>query len=160
MNAQLRAKLQFLANVKRQYPALYNAAVVKRGGSGLAGLGLTVDEMIAAQNAGTDFPNPVSTSSNTTVSTDTSVPWYTQAANSAIDAIKQLVPVYVGTQQAKTCISVNAERAKSGLAPIDCAAGGLAPQVSVGVSPDVKMMMYVGLGIGAIYVLMRAMRKR
>lgn len=157
MNAQIRAKLQFLANVKDKYPQLYRAALSNRGSVGLSGLGETVEQMIAAQNAGTDFPNPLSSG---TASTDTSVPWYTNILNSAIDTIKQLTPVYVGTQQAKTCIQVNAERAKSGLSPIDCASGGLAPQVSVGVSPDVKMMMYIGLGIGAVYLLMRGLRKR
>lgn len=161
--AQIRAKLMFLANVKDKYPQLYRAALGNPGGVGLSGLGLTVDEMIAAQNAGTDFPNPLGTStpvSSGSASTDTAVPWYTNILNSAIDTIKQLTPVYVGTQQAKTCIQVNAERAKSGLSPIDCASGGLAPQVSVGISPDVKLIMYVGLGIGAVYLLMRAMRKR
>ncbi len=165
MNAQIRAKLQFLANVKDKYPKLYRAALSNRGSVGLSGLGETVEQMIAAQNAGTDFPNPLTSSVSTpvssgTASTDTSVPWYTNILNSAIDTIKQLTPVYVGTQQAKTCIQVNAERAKSGLSPIDCASGGLAPQVSVGVSPDVKMMMYIGLGIGAVYLLMRGLRKR
>lgn len=161
MNAQIRAKLLFLANVKDKYPRLYRAALTNPGSVGLSGLGATVEEMIAAQNAGTDFPNPLSTPvSSGTASTDTAVPWYTNILNSAIDTIKQLTPVYVGTQQAKTCIQVNAERAKSGLSPIDCASGGLAPQVSVGVSPDVKMMMYIGLGIGAVYLLMRGLRKR
>lgn len=159
MNAQIRAKLQFLANVKDKYPQLYRAALTKPGSVGLSGLGTTVEEMIAAQNAGTDFPNPLNTATSS-ASTDTAVPWYTNILNSAIDTIKQLTPVYVGTQQAKTCIQVNAERAKSGLSPIDCASGGLAPQVSVGVSPDVKMMMYIGLGIGAVYLLMRGLRKR
>ena len=156
MNTQTRAKLAFLANVKKSQPRLYYAAITRGQNSGLSGLGDTVEEMIAAQNAGTDFPNPLSTTSDSAASGA----WYQNAINSTLDFIKQLAPTYVATKQAQTCISVNADRARSGLAPIDCAAGGLAPQVSVGVSPDVKMIMYVGLGIGAVYLVMRALKKR
>lgn len=156
MYPNLRAKLMFLANIKQNNPALYRAAIMQGQSSGLAGLGATVEEMIAAQNAGTDFPNPLSTSTATPAA-DT---WYQSAINSTLDFIKQLAPAYVATKQAQTCISINADRARQGLAPIDCASTGLAPQVSVGVSPDVRLIMYVGLGIGAVYLLMRAMRKR
>lgn len=158
MNTQTRNKLAFLANIKQNYPGLYRAAINAGQNRGLSGLGATVEEMIAAQNAGTDFPNPLATSSTSSTIVDT--PWYQSLINSTLDTIKQIAPVWVSTKQASTCIQVNAERAKSGLAPIDCAAGGLAPQVSVGVSPDVKMMMYIGLGIGAIYLLMRGLGKR
>lgn len=158
MSPKMQAQLMFLANIKATQPALYRAAVTGGQNRGLSGLGATVEEMIAAQNAGTDFPNPLATSTPaTSAAADT---WYQSAINSTLDFIKQLAPAYVATKQAQTCISVNADRARQGLAPIDCAAGGLAPQVSVGISPDVKLIMYVGLGIGAVYLLMRAMRKR
>lgn len=155
MSPQMRAKLTFLAQVKQNNPQLYRAAISHGQNSGLAGLGTTVEEMIAAQNAGTDFPNPLAPAP-----TPAADSWYQSAINSTLDFIKQLAPAYVATKQAQTCISINADRARQGLAPIDCAAGGLAPQVSVGVSPDVKFMMYIGLGIGAVYLLMRSMRKR
>ena len=157
MNDQIRAKLEFLNSVKQKYPALYRAAISKHSGGGMAGLGQTVDQMIAAQNAGTDFPNPLAVSG--TAATDSGVPWYTSFLNSTMDTIKQLAPVYVSTQQANTCIQVNADRAKSGLSPLDCASSGLAPQVSVGVSPDVKYILYGVLGIGAVYLLLRSKRR-
>jgi hypothetical protein len=150
MNTAMQNKLRFLASVKRSNPRLYRAAVSKAQiSSGLSGLGITVDEMLAEQNA---FAEPVSTATNSTSFAQT-------ATNSVLDIIKQLAPVYVGTQQAKTCIQVNAERAKNGLSPIDCAAGGLAPQVGIGVSSDVKMIMYVALGIGAVFVLSGVLHK-
>lgn len=157
MNAQTRNKLAFLASVKQNHPALYSAAISTGQNRGLSGLGATVEEMIAAQNAGTDFPNPLDATALSTASNST---WYQSAINSTLDFIKQLAPAYVATKQAQTCIQVNAERAKSGLAPIDCAAGGLAPQVSVGVSPDVKMLAYIALGIGGVYLLIRGLGKR
>lgn len=141
MDAQIRAKLRFLDTVKQTQPALYRAALQRRGG-GLSGLGETVEQMLARQDA---FAEPVTSN----------LPWYTQALNSAIDAMKQLAPAYVGIQQARTCLQINAERAKQGLDPIDCASGGLAPQVSVGISPDTRTMIYAALGIGALWLFMR-----
>lgn len=141
MHPQIRAKLQFLDSVKQNQPALYRAALQKHGG-GLSGLGETVEQMMARQDA---FAEPVASN----------LPWYTQALNSAIDAMKQLAPAYVGVQQARTCLQINAERAKQGIAPMDCASGGLAPQVSVGISPDTRTMIYAALGIGALWLFMR-----
>lgn len=141
MSPQIRAKLEFLDSVKRNYPALYNVAV-KRGGQ-LSGLGITQAEMLAEQDA---FAEPIA-----------STPWYKSYLDSAIETVKQLAPAYVGLQQAKTCMQINADRARQGLGPIDCA--GLAPQVSVGVSPDIKTFMYLGLGVVAVIAFM-TMRKR
>lgn len=153
-NAALRAKMQFLTAVKKSAPALYRAATAKatRGGGALAGLGITVDEMLAEQNAFAEPGTPTSTST-------APASWLDNMLNSTIDAIKQLVPVYVGAQQAQTCVQVNADRAKNGLPMIDCAAGGLAPQVSVGVSPEVKYVLWGGLGLMGAYLLMRGKRR-
>lgn len=153
MNPSTSAKLKFLASVKATNPGLYNAAMHK--GGGLSGLGATVEEMITAQNAGTDFPNPLTASTTTALDT----PWYQSFLNSTIDTIKQLAPAYVATTQAKTCIDVNASRAKQGLSPVDCGAAGLSPQVNVGVSSDVRMMGYVALGIGAVALFMLTKRR-
>lgn len=141
MNSSIKNKISFLKGVKRQYPALYRAAMGKRGGGGLSGLGETVEEIMARQDA---FGEPTQSPGA-----------LDNALNTGIDFIKQLLPVYVGAQQAKTCIQINAERAKIGQAPIDCASSGLAPQVSVGVSPDVKYVMWGALAIGVIFLLMK-----
>jgi hypothetical protein len=114
---------------------------VKRGG--LAGLGITTAEMLAQQDA---FAEPVS---GTVASQAKSI------LDSAIETIKQLAPAYIGIQQAKTCLQINADRARNGLPPMDCASGGLAPQVGIGVSPDVKMILWAALGIGALFLFMR-----
>lgn len=145
----LHAKTQFLTRVRNEYPALFRAATQKSGG--LSGLGITVEEMLAEQNAFAEPKAPTSTST-------AAASWLDNALNSAIDAVKQLVPVYVGAQQAQTCVQVNADRARNGLAPIDCASGGLAPQVSVGVSPDVKYVMWGALAIGGVYLLTKKRR--
>lgn len=151
--AALHAKTQFLTHVRRAYPALFRAATLKaeKRSPGLSGLGISVEEMLAEQNA---FAEPGTPSSTGTAAAS----WLDNALNSAIDAVKQLVPVYVSAQQAQTCVQVNADRARNGLAPIDCASGGLAPQVSVGVSPDVKFIMWGSLAIGAVYLLTKKRR--
>ena len=151
MTPQIRAKLEFLDSIKRKYPRLYTAAV-KRGGQ-LAGLGITQAEMLAEQDA---FAEPVF--SNKTTAPVAAQPWYKNYLDSAVQTVKDLAPAYVGLEQAKTCIKINADRAKQGLSPVDCA--GLAPQVSVGVSPDVKTFMYIGLGVAGIIGLMMFMKKR
>lgn len=142
MSPQIRAKLEFLDSVKRKYPRLYIAAV-KRGGQ-LAGLGITQAEMLAEQDAFAE--------------SSASQPWYKQYLDSAVQTVKELAPAYVGLQQAKTCIQINADRAKQGLSPVDCA--GLAPQVAVGVSSDVKTFMYIGLGVVGIIAFMTLRKKR
>jgi|WetSurMetagenome_2_1015567.scaffolds.fasta_scaffold562844_2 hypothetical protein len=138
-----REKLRYIGMVKQRYPQLFKAAVARMGGSrGLSGLGVTSAEMMAAQDA---FAEPGTASSS----------WLTTATNTLLDTIKQLAPAYVGVQQAKTCLQINADRARQNLAPIDCASGGMAPQVAVGISPDVKLILWGALGIGAVWLLMK-----
>jgi len=134
MKPAIQSKLRFLASVKAANPRLYHAAMQKS--QGLGGLGATVEEMLAEQNA---FAEPQKES------------WL----DSAIDAVKQLAPAYVGYKQAQTCLQINAERAKQGIAPIDCGNAGLAPQVNVGVSSDVRTMGFIALGLVAVFLIMR-----
>lgn len=143
MDNRTRSQLQFLAYVKAKYPNLYKIAV-KKGGQ-LSGLGITQAEMLAEQDA---FAEPVAT---------TSMPWYSSMLNSAIETIKELAPAYVGIQQAKTCIDVNAARARQGLPPVDCAAAGLTPQaqVNVGVSKEIQYLMIGGLVLVGVYMFTR-----
>ena len=145
MNNAITAKLKFLANVKEKYPDLYRAAITRRGGS-LNGLGITVEEMLREQDA---FAEPK------TVTTTNAVPWYTTALNTTIETIKNLAPAYIGVKQAQTCLEINAALARQGKPPIDCAAGGLAPQVSIGLSPNTQMLLFAALGIGALWLFKR-----
>lgn len=149
MDIATKNKLRFLAGVKKDYPALYYAATGSNKG-GLSGLGITVEEMLAEQDA---FAEPIFTGTQT--STASGAPWYRDVLNSVLDSVKQLAPAYIGVKQAQTCVQINAERARNNQAPIDCAAGGLAPQVAVGISPDVKWILWGALGIGAMFLLMR-----
>ena len=145
MDNRTRAQLQFLAYTKAKHPTLYKAAVKRSGG--LSGLGITQAEMLAEQDA---FAEPTS---------GAETPWYRSLLDTTIATINQLAPSYVGIKQAQTCIEVNSARAKQGLSPIDCAASGLSPQVAVGVSSDVKYVLWGVLGLGAIFLFMN-MKKR
>ena len=138
MNNQ--AKLQFFSYVKRKYPVLYNRALMKMNSSaGLSGLGITVEEMLAEQNA---FAEPQSGGIFSNI---------TDILNNGIETIKNLAPTVIGYQQAKTCIDVNATRAKAGQPPIDCNSV-LTPQVNVGVSKEMQYLMYAVVGLGALYL--------
>lgn len=141
MNNRTQAKLMYLERVKKFSPALYKAATMKvaRAG-GLSGLGATVEEMLAEQNA---FAEPAKAA------------WYDNILTSAVDAVKQLAPAYVGYKQQSQCLQINAERAKQGLPPVDCASAGLTPQVNVGVSPDTKIFVWAALGLGAVFLLLK-----
>lgn len=135
MHASTKNKLAFIAGVKAKYPALYNAAKIK----GLSGLGETSAEIMARQDKYGE-------------SSGYGFDYY---LNQMIDFFKQVGPAYISTQQAKQCLDINADRARNGLAPIDCANSGLAPQVSVGISPDIKTLAYVGLGILGVWLFTR-----
>ena len=143
MNNSIRAKLQFLASVKANNPALYRAALRGSNSSGLSGLGETVEQMLARQDA---FAEP---------KTSGGWAWLDKILTAGIDVITKTAPVIVGTQQALACVKINAERAKIGQSPIDCASGGLAPQIGVGISPDVKYILWGALAIGAAFLLMK-----
>jgi hypothetical protein len=114
--------------------------------------------MLASQDAfGGAFDNSV-----------TSTPMTSNAAPSMLDSIttsltnmiSQVAPVLAGSQQAKTCIQVNAQRAGTGLAPVDCSTAGLAPQVAIGVSPGVSTILWVTVGLVGVGLLMTFKRKR
>jgi hypothetical protein len=148
MDTATRNKLIFLNGVRRAHPELFRRAT--GGHRALSGLG----------DASTDFTDqvgsPVSVSSDVTPANDavTAQPWWQESLNSVLSFIKDAAPAYVASQQARQCVSINADRARAGLAPLDCANSGLAPQVAVGVAPDVKYLGYAALGVLVFGVLM------
>lgn len=145
MANHLENKAAFLRGVSTKYPGLFRAAIRQSRGLGAIDDAAGDDQYVSVSSVVTNPPAPTAPAST--------VQWWEKAANSAIDAIKSLAPSLAAAQQAKTCISINADRARSGLPPIDCASSGLAPQVSVGISPDVKMIAYAALGLLAIWLL-------
>jgi hypothetical protein len=157
-NNLVKSHLQFLAYTKAKYPVLYRAAMNhgERNG-GLRGLGETVEEIIARQDAFGEpaVLTPGAIQSNGTSATSGSVvDVLTSAMSSITDLMAKVLPTTVAIKQAKTCIDINAQRAKAGQPPIDCANAGLTPEVKVGVSDNVKPMLYVALAIGAAFLFL------
>ena len=147
-----RQNMAYMRAVKQSHPELYRHAVntvIKK--SQLHGLGtaanygnLTAEQVVALQNA--EFANmPYSPSTSA----------WADVANQVTDFLKQTIPVYLGVQQAQTCLDINKQRAIKGLPPIDCAGAGLTPQVNVGVSKEIQTLAFAALGIGALYLFTR-----
>ena len=158
----LKSKLQFIAWTQSRYPAVFNAALKKIGipVSKLAGFGnsVTSADMIASQDAFAGAFDAATTAPATTTNAAPSL--LDQATTALTSLITNLAPVYASSQQAKTCIQVNAQRAGTGLAPVDCSTAGLAPQVAIGVSPGVSTILWVTVGLVGVGLLMTFKRKR
>lgn len=73
------------------------------------------------------------------------------------DALARLLPVLASTYQQKQLLSVQVERARNGLPPLDASA--YAPGVNVGLSPDLQRMLIVG-GIATLALLAYGTLKR
>lgn len=73
------------------------------------------------------------------------------------DAIARLLPVLAATWQQKQLLSVQVERAKQGLPPLD--ANQIAAGVNVGIAPDTQKLLIWGmLGLVAVIALPQLMR--
>lgn len=132
-------KIAYLREVKNRYPLLYRAAASKKS-QGLSGLGLTVEEMIAEQNA---FAEP-QTGWTTSIQS---------ALDSVIKSVQQLAPTYAGLKQAELLMKINASRAQQGLPLLS--QQDLAPQVNFGLSTPMQVFMFAALGVGAVYLISR-----
>jgi hypothetical protein len=134
MTAQ-QNKITFLHAISWHYPDLYQAAreAMLSRASGMSGLG--EDASVVPQVS------------------------FTDTLNTLVSTIRDLAPIYIATEQARQCVEVNAQRAVNGIAPLDCAASGLSPQVSVGISPDLVGMGYIALGILGLALLSKRGRK-
>lgn len=141
------AQKKFLKYVHDNHPNLFKETLrrmsKRRANNGMAGLGITVEEMIAEQNA---FAEPASNG----------ISWE-NIFSTFTDSLQTIIPAYVSLEQGKNCIEVNTERAKAGLAPIDCASAGLTPQaqVNVGVSKEIQLLMFGAIGLAALYMFTR-----
>ncbi len=162
MNAKARAQIQFLNNVKRQYPNLYRAALSRTEKAiglktaGLGGLGLTVQEMIDQQNAGFSTADLIATGQIPATSSGAGTGFsFQNLLDQTSQFIQQLAPSYIGYKQASQCVEINAARARQGLPPVDCGSAGLAPQVNVGVSKEIQLLVFAGLGLAAVYMFTR-----
>lgn len=123
-----QAHQAFLAMLAQKRPQIYQAVLQRLKDRGLAGLGETVD-------------------------TTVSEPGY---FDKFMQTIQTIVPTYLGYQMSKDLYSLNLERAKQGLPPIDSAS--VAPQVQVGLSPQTQMLVFGGLGLLAVMLLSRRRR--
>lgn len=128
IDPKTRAQNDFLLMLKTKRPDIFNRLMLflqQRGDAfnGLSGLGETV---------------PAATESN----------WW----DKIISGLQTIVPTYAQYQMSRDLYSLNLERTKKGLPPIDASA--LSPQVQVGATPQ-TLMVIGALGIGLIWVLSR-----
>lgn len=144
METNLQKKADYIRFLKAYMPNVYNRAVtVAQSRSGLSGLGETVEEMLARQDA---FAEPTTQNGS----------WLDSLRygfDSIIRSANQALPVYAGIKQNELLLKVNADRLARGLAPIS--ASELSPQVNFGVSKEMQYFLFAALGIGALYLLTR-----
>ncbi len=91
----------------------------------------------------------------------TAVPWYQQA----IAAASQIGTAYFQTKVQKETTDIQIERAKQGLPPLDLTKYGPAPvtvqhQITGSMSPQTKMLLWVGAGLLAAFVFWPIINKR
>jgi hypothetical protein len=78
-------------------------------------------------------------------------PWY--------ESLARLLPILATTYQQRQLLSVQVERARQGLAPLDVSA--YAAGVNVGISPEVKQLLIIGgLAIAGLVALSMVTRGR
>lgn len=73
-----------------------------------------------------------------------------QPGESWVDSLARLLPILAATDQQRSLLNVQVERARQGLPPLNMSQ--YAAGVNVGVSPDVKNLLIVG-GLGMLAVL-------
>lgn len=89
--------------------------------------------------------------------------WETPPYNPDDSNLAQTADLYsIGTQilnvfNTAQVRQINIDRAKQGLPPIDSSA--IAPQVNVGLSPEISSMLKWGLLVGVGYIALQALRK-
>lgn len=86
-------------------------------------------------------------------------PSWLDSINSLAGKIGSLVGTVTAADAQRQLIDLNLERAKRGLAPISASA--VAPQMNVGIAPDVKnLLVYGALGIGGAMLVSRFLKSR
>lgn len=129
-----KSRAAFLSYMARQRPELI-AAAMKRASARKIGLS-------AVTEVGTG------------ATLDVTEPGY---FDKVLAALKEIAPAYAQYQMARDLYSLNMERAKQGLPPIDASA--VSPQINVGLSPDVKTLLILG-GVGLTIMMLAARRRR
>lgn len=147
----MQQKIAILKRARAVNPGIYRRAITEafervrksRQMNGLGAVdnwgGLTAEQIRAIQDA--EFVGvPDARAPNV----------FTDIINQGADILSQWGTAWLGIEQAKTCLEINKQRASQGLPAIDCGKAGLAPQVNVGVSQDVKMMGYIAIGAAVL----------
>lgn len=74
-----------------------------------------------------------------------------------ISGVQTLAPTYAQFQLSKDLYSLNMQRAKQGLPPVDASA--ISPQVRVGLTPETRFMV-IGMGAVALIAVLALARRR
>lgn len=118
----------FLDMLRKNRPLIYEK-VMSRAQRGLSGLG--EGEVLATDNQS----------------------WWEKI----IGGIQQLAPTYAQFQLSKDLYSLNMQRVRQGLPPVDASA--ISPQVRVGLTPETRFMV-IGLGAVALIAVLALARRR
>lgn len=140
MKRTTQSKAAFLTWASKKFPAQYRRALNVSRGLGA----ITSAEMIASQNAFAEGKNVTGEESA-----------IEKAFNSVIGFLSdpKFLTGVTGVYQAKQLVDINIERAKQGLPPVDNAAN---PQVNVGLSNNVQMILWGGLALAAVFLFTRS----
>jgi hypothetical protein len=138
----MTSKRQFVLWVQQKYPTLFRNAV------SYASLNpLNIVQSTAPFNLGqvdADTPVPVIQASESTM-------------DSLFSAIEKLIPSVLTYQQSRDLVQLNLELAKQGKPLVD--AQSLSPQVNVGVSSDISMLLKIALFGGLALLAIKTLRK-
>lgn len=133
----------FLAWMAREQPILHSRLINRIQSGTLGDMGLTAP-------VNTDSTQPVSSSLADTI-------------KNTVLALSQGYLTYEQTQAQKKVLDLQLQRAKQGLPPLDINSEsfGVGPSVSVGLSPSTKqLLMWGGIGLGAVILLPRLLARR
>lgn len=83
---------------------------------------------------------------------DGAEPWY--------DALARLLPALAATYQQKQLLSVQVDRARAGLPPLDVSQYAPGANVNVGLAPDLQRLLLIGGGAALLMLAYAAIKRR
>jgi hypothetical protein len=133
----IQIRTEYLQRLKRRSPKAFDYALQKFATvRGMSGLGQTDETATGAEAVASD----------------------SFTFDSFLQTLKDLVPVYTSYQLSQDLYQLNLERVRQGLPPVD--AQSVSPQVNVGLSSDMRMLLMVGGGALLAVLLFGQMRRR
>lgn len=148
-----KIRADFLRTIEKKNPLAYNLALATMAKKelGLSGLGFTRNPVTGLYGLGAVDVTVGTTDTAAQVASDPTV------FDKFLSTLKEMVPAYANYQLTRDLYSLNMERAKQGLPPIDAAA--VSPQVNVGLAPQTQQLLVVG-GLGLLAVLLLTRGKK